>query len=67
MVETSKKRVQLHYLFLIIAMKECVTLQDDVTNSSFFYLGNITETLAEIASEFTDPRILLLDLERSID
>ena len=57
----------LFYLFFIIAIKECVTLQDNGTNSSFFYLGNIIETLAEIASEFIDPRILLLDLERSID
>ena len=26
----------LFYLFLIIAIKECVTLQDNGTNSSFF-------------------------------
>ena len=38
-----------------------------MTNNSLFYEGNITETLAEIASEFIDPRILLLDLERWID
>ena len=44
-----------------------MTLQDDMTNNSLFYEGNITETLAEIASEFMDPRILLLDLERWID
>lgn len=43
-----------------------MTLKNDV-QMVVFHLENATGILTEIASQFRDPRILLLDVERRID